>query len=411
MAVQRSVEELDTRIQAIIKEKCTAIHPVVEWRFRKAVLNSIERQSDERPGRQRRDGADRVRGRLPALRARRHPRLVRPAEPGHPGRSPHPARPRRRRDAGRAPGAIASRPRRAAATASTSTTPRSSASLNSGDEVEHHRLPARERREPVRLPGRVRPRGARADRGVPGRARRAARHGLPAAPALRGERHAHRRGHLRATSTARSRPRRRCSRTTSRSRRRTASTTRSTSARACSRTAAFDPICLKNLRLWQLMLTCGDRAPCPSAPRPAAGAAGDDAPDPRPARAAVDPLPLRREALRRRRRVRHPLRDRQEAHRQGGRGGDDGPGDPARQDRHRLQPERRGAASTAATSSTCRAWATSPARSRTSTSRSCRACRASGRSASRSTSRTRGSSNASSSAIRLGAQETRDGRR
>ena len=44
MAVQRSVEELDTRIQAIIKDRCTAIHPVVEWRFRKAALNSIERQ-------------------------------------------------------------------------------------------------------------------------------------------------------------------------------------------------------------------------------------------------------------------------------------------------------------------------------------------------------------------------------
>ena len=42
MAVQRSVEELDTRVQAMIKEKCTAIHPVVEWRFRKAVLNVIE---------------------------------------------------------------------------------------------------------------------------------------------------------------------------------------------------------------------------------------------------------------------------------------------------------------------------------------------------------------------------------
>jgi hypothetical protein len=44
MAVQRSVEELDTRVQALIKEKCTAIHPTVEWRFRKAVLNGIERQ-------------------------------------------------------------------------------------------------------------------------------------------------------------------------------------------------------------------------------------------------------------------------------------------------------------------------------------------------------------------------------
>ena len=43
MAVQRSVEELNSRVQALIKEKCTAIHPTVEWRFRKAVLNSIER--------------------------------------------------------------------------------------------------------------------------------------------------------------------------------------------------------------------------------------------------------------------------------------------------------------------------------------------------------------------------------
>ena len=43
MAVKRSMDELSNRIQAVIKEKCTAIHPVVEWRFRKAVLNSIER--------------------------------------------------------------------------------------------------------------------------------------------------------------------------------------------------------------------------------------------------------------------------------------------------------------------------------------------------------------------------------
>src|SRR5262249_41994222 len=49
MAVQRSVEELDTRIQALIKERCTAIHPVVEWRFRKAVLNSIEGQRTSAP--------------------------------------------------------------------------------------------------------------------------------------------------------------------------------------------------------------------------------------------------------------------------------------------------------------------------------------------------------------------------
>src|SRR5262247_2771572 len=46
MAVQRSVEELDARVQAMIKEKCTAIHPVVEWRFRKAAFNTIERKSE-----------------------------------------------------------------------------------------------------------------------------------------------------------------------------------------------------------------------------------------------------------------------------------------------------------------------------------------------------------------------------
>src|SRR6266513_511231 len=47
MAVQRSMEELNNRIQALIKEKCTAIHPVVEWRFRQAVLKSIERHTDD----------------------------------------------------------------------------------------------------------------------------------------------------------------------------------------------------------------------------------------------------------------------------------------------------------------------------------------------------------------------------
>jgi hypothetical protein len=46
MAVQRSMEELNSRIQTQIKEKFTAIHPVVEWRFRKAVLDSLERHGD-----------------------------------------------------------------------------------------------------------------------------------------------------------------------------------------------------------------------------------------------------------------------------------------------------------------------------------------------------------------------------
>jgi hypothetical protein len=44
MAVRRGLEELETRVQAVIKERCTNIHPSVEWRFRQAVLRSIERR-------------------------------------------------------------------------------------------------------------------------------------------------------------------------------------------------------------------------------------------------------------------------------------------------------------------------------------------------------------------------------
>jgi hypothetical protein len=44
MAVKRSMEELEARIQAFIKEKATAIHPTVEWRFRQSVLAALERQ-------------------------------------------------------------------------------------------------------------------------------------------------------------------------------------------------------------------------------------------------------------------------------------------------------------------------------------------------------------------------------
>jgi len=43
-AVKRSMEELDTQIQAVIKEECTAIHSSVEWRFRKAAVNLIFRR-------------------------------------------------------------------------------------------------------------------------------------------------------------------------------------------------------------------------------------------------------------------------------------------------------------------------------------------------------------------------------
>jgi hypothetical protein len=43
MAVRRSMDELNNRVQAVIKQRCTAIHPVVEWRFRQAVLSMLER--------------------------------------------------------------------------------------------------------------------------------------------------------------------------------------------------------------------------------------------------------------------------------------------------------------------------------------------------------------------------------
>src|SRR5262249_42958969 len=44
MAIKRSMEELNTTVQAIIKEKYTAIHPSVEWPFRKAALHFMQQQ-------------------------------------------------------------------------------------------------------------------------------------------------------------------------------------------------------------------------------------------------------------------------------------------------------------------------------------------------------------------------------
>jgi hypothetical protein len=47
VAVRRSVDELHSRVEGFIKEQFTAIHPVVEWRFRKAVLETMDRHSAE----------------------------------------------------------------------------------------------------------------------------------------------------------------------------------------------------------------------------------------------------------------------------------------------------------------------------------------------------------------------------
>ncbi len=42
IAVKRSLDEMTDRVEAVIKEQCTAIHPAVEWRFRQAALNYLQ---------------------------------------------------------------------------------------------------------------------------------------------------------------------------------------------------------------------------------------------------------------------------------------------------------------------------------------------------------------------------------
>lgn len=46
MALKRSLDELEHNVEAVIKEKCTAVHPSVEWRFRKAAFSHLERSRD-----------------------------------------------------------------------------------------------------------------------------------------------------------------------------------------------------------------------------------------------------------------------------------------------------------------------------------------------------------------------------
>ncbi|WP_066509056.1 hypothetical protein [Rufibacter sp. DG15C] len=43
VAVNRNSEEVESRVQAVIREKFTAIHPVLEWRFREAALNMLNK--------------------------------------------------------------------------------------------------------------------------------------------------------------------------------------------------------------------------------------------------------------------------------------------------------------------------------------------------------------------------------
>jgi GAF domain len=43
VALKRGMDELDKHVQSIIKEKCTAVHPSVEWRFEQAAISHMER--------------------------------------------------------------------------------------------------------------------------------------------------------------------------------------------------------------------------------------------------------------------------------------------------------------------------------------------------------------------------------
>jgi len=43
VALKRGIDEMNNEVQAVIKEKCTAVHPVVEWRFRKAAFQHMDR--------------------------------------------------------------------------------------------------------------------------------------------------------------------------------------------------------------------------------------------------------------------------------------------------------------------------------------------------------------------------------
>jgi len=46
IAVARRKEEFDNKVEAIIKEKCTAIHASLEWRFRKAAINLLMKEAE-----------------------------------------------------------------------------------------------------------------------------------------------------------------------------------------------------------------------------------------------------------------------------------------------------------------------------------------------------------------------------
>jgi hypothetical protein len=49
MALKRGVEDMNNEVQSVIKKKCTAVHPSVEWRFRHAAMEHMERLRQGNP--------------------------------------------------------------------------------------------------------------------------------------------------------------------------------------------------------------------------------------------------------------------------------------------------------------------------------------------------------------------------
>jgi len=47
LAIKKSLDELEHQIQNVIRENCTAIHPAVEWRFRKAAIRYLDAKRKE----------------------------------------------------------------------------------------------------------------------------------------------------------------------------------------------------------------------------------------------------------------------------------------------------------------------------------------------------------------------------
>src|SRR5712691_10175880 len=335
MAVQRTMEELNTRIQALIKEKCTAIHPDVEWRFRRAVLNHFERRAGNAP-----DAAAELE---PIVFEHVHPLYAlsdirgSSIERSLAIQADVLAQLRLAKDVVQA-GHATARARRA-------TLPGEQAHREDREEPEFGRrglgdhLPPRGCRAPLRSSPGIRPGGPGADRSLPRRPRPALRHGLRAAEAVRGERDADRRHDLvvprpRGPDGAGDVPA--LLREAEDGRRGPPDLRRRLAPRGRPLRSPLPPEPPALAAHGHLR----HRAPRPSAPGPASRAARDHSPRPRPARAALDQVPIRREAVRRGRRLRHSLRDRQEADRQGGHQRHERTPHPAGEDRDRLRAAR-----------------------------------------------------------------------